>query len=220
MSLVEQFFSNLKYEMSDDDYCYYMANEIEEPQKPSIEDTIKGLEASLRAGIDVNVQDEKNATALMYACTFENQKGDIVKYLLDAGADINLEDENGFTALWYAISSSNNEAVDLLLTAGSNVNHQSKIGYTPLLYAVQSGHIEVIDKIISAGADINHQAGNSLTPLLMACTFHHDEIIEKLLSLGAKFKNETMDEKQRTFFMKIICHLKAAEGKNYHNLNV
>ena len=50
---------------------------------------------------DVNIQDNKGYTALMYA-TRHSTSTENIKMLLDKSADVNIQDNKGYTALMYA----------------------------------------------------------------------------------------------------------------------
>lgn len=64
--------------------------------------------------IDINDQDEKGRTALMFAC--QNDHLRIVEFLLDRNADRSLQDQNGSTALMEASRNGNHTVVQLLLS--------------------------------------------------------------------------------------------------------
>ena len=66
-----------------------------------------------KAGVDVNLADEKGKTALMWAASadespwpssieFKKKQAETVKMLISAGADVNASDSAGKTALDYA----------------------------------------------------------------------------------------------------------------------
>lgn len=63
--------------------------------------------------IDVNKQDDKGYTALMYACRF-NKNEDVVKFLLRRGANVNIKSYDGKIALDFAKDNGNNNIVNLV----------------------------------------------------------------------------------------------------------
>ena len=70
---------------------YYYEEEIE---------IIKIIQFLIESGIDINAQNNKGCTALMYACASESFN--IVKILLENKADIYIKDNEGKTALSYS----------------------------------------------------------------------------------------------------------------------
>lgn len=62
---------------------------------------------------DINKQDGKGYTALMYACRF-NENSDIVKVLLDSGADIDVIASDGRKAFDFANDNGNNRIIFML----------------------------------------------------------------------------------------------------------
>ena len=82
--------------------------------------------------INVNIQDQNGATALLWAVDRDNL--DIVQALLGArDINVNIQDQDGFTALLVAVYRNNLDMVqDLLGARGIDVNLQNKNGETAL----------------------------------------------------------------------------------------
>ena len=79
---------------------------------------LKGLEAALAAGADVNARDDKGWTALMYVV----DKGYVllVEPLLRAKADPDVRAPDGATALFMAVAHGHGEIIPLLMKAGAD----------------------------------------------------------------------------------------------------
>ena len=66
-------------------------------------DVIDILNALVECGVDVNIKDENETTALMEAAGSHSPRSlEIIRVLLDAGADVNAKDNYGWTALDFA----------------------------------------------------------------------------------------------------------------------
>ena len=93
------------------------------------------VESLMKAGADVNIQDEKGNTTVMNIA-FGGQDH-CVDLLLTAGADMNKQNLYGITALMSAAECGYDECIEVLIKAGTEVNKQKEDGYTALMYAVE-----------------------------------------------------------------------------------
>ena len=91
---------------------------------------VDGLNAALKAGVDVNARDRWGWTALMHAAN----KGYVllVEPLLKAGADPDIRAADGATALFMAAVHGHSETIDLLMKAGADVSIRGPKGKTPV----------------------------------------------------------------------------------------
>ncbi len=118
---------------------------------------IELLEAGLREGISIEVQNEKGWNALVMAAY--NQHFYVVKYLIESGANVNHASANGTTVFMYAktkvMETGNYRMLKYLLGAGANINQRDyKNGWTVLQYVKNIGHTEMERFLISNGATI------------------------------------------------------------------
>ena len=89
---------------------------------------LKGLEAALAGGADVNARDDKGWTALMYVV----DKGYVllVEPLLTAKADVDVRAPDGATALFMAAAHGHGEIIPLLMKAGADLTIKGPKGKT------------------------------------------------------------------------------------------
>ncbi len=80
---------------------------------------IATMNAILKAGAQVNAQDDRKMTALMMAVATDRAEPAKVRRLIDSGADVNVADRNGEMALDWARKFRNPEVVGMLLQAGA-----------------------------------------------------------------------------------------------------
>ncbi|XP_075718262.1 ankyrin repeat domain-containing protein 6 isoform X3 [Rhinoderma darwinii] len=134
----------------------------------------------LKAGCDLNVQDDGQQTALHRAAVVGNS--DILAILIQEGCALDRQDKDGNTALHEAAWHGFSQSVKLLVKAGANVLAKNKAGNTPLHLACQNGHSQSCRFLLLAGsrADLKNHAGD--TCLHVAARYNHLSVIRILLS--------------------------------------
>ena len=90
----------------------------------------------LENGADVNTQDNKNFTLLMYCAQFNDLT--LISLVLSYGAKVNVKDSSGFTALDYAIKNNNLNSVKLLVENGAEIFDDS------YMYALRSNYKTIV----------------------------------------------------------------------------
>ena len=129
---------------------------LSEPDKNLILSAYKGdlatVEILVAKGADVNVQDKKKRTPLIFAAS--NGHTPVIGFLISKGADVNMRDSGGRTALLYASKRSFNETAALLLEKGADVNVQSKKKkVTALMLAAVWDNTVLVRMLLDHGAD-------------------------------------------------------------------
>lgn len=106
------------------------------------------LEALLKAGHHVNLQDEASHTPLFYLLigqrTHSNTYG-LVQLLLSHGADATLLTQDKWSILHYAALYSSPEVISLLVQHGAPLHVKNKNGNTPLELAQKYGNTNTIE---------------------------------------------------------------------------
>lgn len=122
----------------------------------------------------------------------QNNKVDIVEWLLEAGADYTVK-IGTTTALGLAAKYGFVDILDILINRGVDINERcGDVGreeLTPLLIASMEGYLDVVHKLLENGADSNGRGAQGTTPLMLA---NGVQIVEALLAHGAdvKMRNE------------------------------
>ena len=112
------------------------------------------LQAIISHGVDVNVTNQKNVTALMTACQKGNK--DAINVLLNAGSDPNIADAGGDTWLHYAVRNCQcKEILQAIISHGVDVNATNKNNVTALMTACKKGNKDAINVLLNAGSDQN-----------------------------------------------------------------
>ncbi len=167
-------------------------------------DVIKKL---LAEGVDINSQNSKGWSALMYASKYSNTESSLetVKLLIDSRADLNLKDNDGWTALLFASRYSNTtsslETVKLLIDSGADLNLQNSKGWTALIaasrYSNTESSVETVKLLIDSGADSNLQNITGYTALMLASkhstTTSSLETVKSLIDSGADLNLQDND---------------------------
>lgn len=111
-----------------------------------------GLAEAMKAGANINTQDNYGCSALMNASL--NNNLDVVEILLKNKADTNIIDVDGKTALIFASNNNYLEIVKILLEHNADVNIKDKSGYTALMYATSKNYFELVKLLIGSKAKL------------------------------------------------------------------
>ncbi|XP_005377809.1 PREDICTED: ankyrin repeat domain-containing protein 6 isoform X2 [Chinchilla lanigera] len=134
----------------------------------------------LKAGCDLDVQDDGDQTALHRATVVGNTE--IIAALTQEGCALDRQDKDGNTALHEASWHGFSQSAKLLVKAGANVLARNKAGNTALHLACQNNHSQSTRILLLGGsrADLKNNAGD--TCLHVAARYNHLSIIRLLLS--------------------------------------
>ncbi|XP_034526709.1 ankyrin repeat domain-containing protein 6 isoform X4 [Ailuropoda melanoleuca] len=134
----------------------------------------------LKAGCDLDVQDDGDQTALHRATVVGNTE--VIAALIQEGCALDRQDKDGNTALHEASWHGFSQSTKLLVKAGANVLAKNKAGNTALHLACQNSHSQSTRVLLLGGsrADLKNNAGD--TCLHVAARYNHLSIIKLLLS--------------------------------------
>ncbi|NWI82607.1 ANKR6 protein, partial [Dryoscopus gambensis] len=138
------------------------------------------VQVLLKAGCDLDIQDDGDQTALHRAAVVGNT--DIIATLIQEGCALDRQDKDGNTALHEACWHGFSQSAKMLVKAGANVLAKNKAGNTPLHLACQNSHSQSTRVLLLGGsrADLKNNAGD--TCLHVAARYNHLPIIRVLLS--------------------------------------
>ncbi|KAM6953954.1 ankyrin repeat domain-containing protein 6b [Aplochiton taeniatus] len=140
---------------------------------------IEVVRVLLKAGCDLDIQDDGEQTALHRAAVVGNS--DVLTALIQEGSALDREDKDGNTALhevsWHGFS----QSVKLLVKAGANVHAKNKAGNTALHLACQNGHAQSSKVLLLGGSrpDSKNHVGD--TCLHVAARYNHVAVLRILL---------------------------------------
>ncbi|XP_040920959.1 ankyrin repeat domain-containing protein 6b [Toxotes jaculatrix] len=133
----------------------------------------------LKAGCDLDIQDDGEQTALHRAAMVGNS--DVISALIQEGCALDRQDKDGNTALhevsWHGFS----QSVKLLVKAGANVHAKNKAGNTALHLACQNGHTQSSKVLLLGGSRPDSKNHGGDTCLHVAARYNHVAMIRILL---------------------------------------
>ena len=141
------------------------------------------IELFIKAGMAVDVRDEREWTPLMVAAFNGNEA--VARLLITHGANVHARDVGGYTPLHWAALNGYESVIRLLISKGFERNARSNFGWTALMQAATKGHIAIVRALLDAGDDPRMATDDGWTALHKAVANHHIETVELLLSAGA-----------------------------------
>ncbi|KAL3937966.1 MAG: hypothetical protein SGBAC_007027 [Bacillariaceae sp.] len=141
------------------------------------------IESMMKDGVDVNVRDWDDLTALIPAAS--SGQLDICKMLVDAGIDVDAKDKDGITALMEASIMGHTDVVKYLIESGANVDEAAASEVTALWLSASEGRVDAMKELLEKNADASNTRVDGISALMTAAVGGHVEAVQLLLEHGA-----------------------------------
>ncbi|MEA2018205.1 MAG: hypothetical protein U9N59_07135, partial [Campylobacterota bacterium] len=106
----------------------------------------------INKGIDINIKDNDNNTALM---AIETARAEHVVFIIDKNGYIYFDIDDNAESKYYYTEPKNAQIAKILIENGAKLNIKNNLGYTPLMiYSSRSGKA-IIKYLLEQGANIN-----------------------------------------------------------------
>ncbi|NXG56416.1 ANKR6 protein, partial [Hemiprocne comata] len=138
------------------------------------------VQVLLKAGCDLDIQDDGDQTALHRAAVVGNT--DVIAALIQEGCALDRQDKDGNTALHEACWHGFSQSAKVLVKAGANVLAKNKAGNTPLHLACQNSHSQSTRVLLLGGSRAARKNNAGDTCLHVAARYNHLPIVRVLLS--------------------------------------
>ncbi|XP_053877581.1 ankyrin repeat domain-containing protein 6 isoform X4 [Malaclemys terrapin pileata] len=144
---------------------------------------LRVVQILLKAGCDLDIQDDGDQTALHRATVVGNT--DVIATLIQEGCALDRQDKAGNTPLHLACQNSHSQSTRVLLLGGSRADLKNNAGDTCLHVAARYNHLPIIRVLLSAFCSVHekNQAGD--TALHVAAALNHKKVVKLLLEAGA-----------------------------------
>jgi len=146
---------------------------------------LETIEILVKAGIDINSQNNRGNTALHYA--HDDTHIDVVKLLVAKGIDMNIQNIKGHTVLHNVFLRTQEKVVRFLLQAGIDPNIQDELGNTVLhISCIFRKNPKMVKFLLRTKIDVNRQNKLGDTALSCACSSKLSSlaIVKILLDFG------------------------------------
>lgn len=170
--------------------------------------------------VDVNMQDDHGATAVMICAREGNWQ--LVPSLVMARADLTVQDEDGFSALHWACMDNEVYGVLTLLDHGTEIDQRDKLGWSPIMHACSVGAHDVVRLLAERGSDLFLQSYSEETCFTIAlnskireeCTqILSDCVRQQLASTGLMETSTALSVTSGFFMISLLSAVDLCAGK-------
>ena len=161
---------------------------------------IEAIRALIKAGAEINAQDESGMTPLMYATYMPHGElsSDIIRLLIESGADAKITTKDGRNVLFYLKYVVEPEIVKLLLEKGTDPKQRDAEGTTPLMVQCNP---DITKILIDAGTDVSARTKDGKTALIILPEFCHDPAsYQHLVEAGADINAKDNDGRNALYY--------------------
>jgi len=172
--------------------------------------------------LDINARDKSGNTPLHLAV--QNNRPEIVYFLIDNGAKVNVKKSDGQTPLHLAVQDNRLEMVSFLIANGAKLNVKNSDGDTPLYIAISLKRQNINQLLLEHGAEINIQNNHRITPLDIALQMNLRDTVALLISKHPDVNSEDKDGRTLlhiavSFKLKDVAKQLIAKGAFVHAKN-
>ena len=124
----------------------------------------------------------------------EQNRIEMVKWLIENGAEVNAKDTDHRTPLHHASNLGLFEVVQYLMENGANVNAKDNDDFTPLhdaSFMTTNRSTEILEYLLENGAQIDAKTKSGWTPLHYATAYGQLDIVKYLIEKGAQIEEKT-----------------------------
>jgi len=150
----------------------------------SLQNKLSVIEILISNGMDVNVKDLENKTALIYA--IEKNNREIVEYLLKNNAKLPEENEIMNQVIHPAVLYGFQDLAGEIMKKGASLSSKDNNGRSLLHNAVIGMNIEWIDLLLRKNVDVNKVDSFSRAPLHYSVELNQLDITKSLIQNGAE----------------------------------
>ncbi len=120
---------------------------------------LAGVRAALAEGVDKDVQDREEASAILAAARGGHH--DVVRALIAEGVDIDAQDQTCFNPFIHGCIHDDLTLVKLMVEAGTDLKRLTRFGGNGLTPAAEKGHLEIVRYLLE-NTTINVNLTNTL----------------------------------------------------------
>lgn len=150
----------------------------------------EAVEYLIKAGADINQQDEINLNPFLWSCLNDDLK--LLRIMVKAKPNLELVTRMGGIGITPAAEKGYLEIVkELLETTNISVNHTNNLGWTTLIEAIilndgKERQQEIVRLLLEYGANPNMPDKYGVSPLTLAKEKGYQKIVDLLVAAGAK----------------------------------